>query len=49
MLEWSVIAATGLGIAEGNATDACKKNAAPIVETNNEDGVAKELCKIFNL
>lgn len=44
-----MLQAAGLGIAVGNATDACKKIAARIVETNNEDGVAKELCRIFGI
>lgn len=39
----------GLGIAVGNASEACKKIAARVVETNDEDGVAKEICRIFKL
>lgn len=39
----------GLGIAVGNASDECKKNAARVVESNNEDGVAKEIIRIFEL
>lgn len=39
----------GLAIAVGNASEECKKCATRIVETNNEDGVAKEISRIFLL
>ncbi|MCQ2597322.1 MAG: Cof-type HAD-IIB family hydrolase [Treponema sp.] len=44
-----MLQAAGLGIAVGNAFDECKKIAARVVETNNEDGVAKEIIRIFGL
>ena len=37
----------GLGIAVGKATESCKNAAARVVETNEDDGVAREVRRIF--
>ena len=45
----SMIEYAGLGVAMGNAIEPLKKIADYITDTNNEDGVAKALKKIFNI
>ncbi len=39
----------GLAVAVGNATEQCKAVADRIVETNDDEGVAKELARIFGI
>ena len=48
--DMEMLKAAGLGIAVANATPECKAAAAFTSEfTNNQDAVARELRKIFNL
>ncbi len=44
-----MISTAGLGIAVENATQQCKEAADRIAGKNTEDGVAWELCRMFNL
>lgn len=40
---------SGIGVAVSNATPACLDSADCITDSNDEDGVAKALCKFLNL
>ena len=40
-----MLALAGYGFAMGNATEACRKAAAAVVESNEEDGVGKTILR----